>query len=214
LLLPPTETLSLCRQQHALSFLREESITMAMSSIEVNDNDIAQLIDVDTEQVLMNCTRTSARSLLLKDDNDRETEGVYVNLPYEEYGDKGLGLTWDCAPEHAKEEVRHAKCFIQFACVIAGKLKNGKDVVVYCKNGRSRSPSVLASFFLIFRGMSLSSIFKWFRKAYKDQRPLTNRVSASFPNFDRFGGVLRLLEKALRTPDDAVKNGLCLSGRQ
>jgi hypothetical protein len=184
---------------------------MAMSSVEVNDNEIAYLIDVDTEQVLMNCTRTSALSLLEKA-NDRQTEGVYVNEPREEYGDKGLGLKWDCAPEHAKEELRQAKCFIQLACVIAEKLKNGKNVVVYCKNGRSRSPSVLASFFLIFRGMPLSSIFKWFRMAYKTQRPLTNQVSASFPNFDRFGGVLRLLEKAMLTPDAAVKNGLCLSG--
>jgi hypothetical protein len=184
---------------------------MAMSSVQVNDNEIAHLIDVDTEQVLMNCIRTSALSLLDKE-NDEETEGVYVNEPREEYGDKGLGLKWDCTPEHAKEEVRQAKCFIQFACVIAGKLKNGKNVVVYCKNGRSRSPSVLASFFLIFRGMPLSSIFKWFREAYKSQRPLTNQVSASFPNFDRFGGVLLLLEKALRTPDKAVQKGLCLSG--
>jgi hypothetical protein len=103
---------------------------MAMSSVEVNDNEIAYLIDVDTEQVLMNCTRTSALSLLEKA-NDRQTEGVYVNEPREEYGDKGLGLKWDCAPEHAKEELRQAKCFIQLACVIAEKLKNGKNVVVY-----------------------------------------------------------------------------------
>ena len=86
-------------------------------SVEVNGNEVAQRIDVDTEQVLMNYTRTSARSLLLKV-SDLATEHLYVTLPHAECVETGLGLDWDCA-SMPREEVFLAKCFIQFACVIA-----------------------------------------------------------------------------------------------
>jgi hypothetical protein len=65
----------------------------------------------------MNYTRTSARSLLLKV-SDGETEHLYVTLPHGECVETGLGLDWDCA-SMPREEVLLAKCFIQFACVIA-----------------------------------------------------------------------------------------------
>jgi len=117
---------------------------------------------------------------------------------------RGLALKWDVMPG-PRELKKYSQAFVQYACQIAVALETGKDAVVFCKNGRSRSPSVVATFYLIFRGMSLHEIKKWFSEAYPTQRPDTAKVSSTFPNLEKFENVLQLLVNCLAEPAKSIQ---------
>ena len=107
--------------------------------------------------------------------------------------------------ETEREAHQQVKSFVQYACVIALTLESKEqDTLVLCKNGRSRSPSVMAAFFVLFRGYQLGSIQEWFRCAYREQRPATHAVSNRFPNFERFARVLEKIAKG-KDPQNEVE---------
>ena len=86
-------------------------------------------------------------------------------------------------------EVEKAKLALQtHAKVINNALNQNKNVFICCNRGRSRSPSAILSFFIIFRWNNLSNIesdsrVKEFKKLFTEHRP---RFKRPIPNLDRF----------------------------
>jgi hypothetical protein len=59
---------------------------------------------------------------------------------------------------------------------------------VHCKMSRSRSPSVIAVFFVVFRGQasSLDRLLDYLEASQQKQRPLlAKQSSGNFPNFTK-----------------------------
>ena len=162
---------------------------------QVKDKESANLLDCKTNRKIINCTRLLGDELTNKDGVDDSI--VLIDA-------RGLALKYDVMPG-PRELKRYAQAFVQYACEIAVALEMGKDAVVFCKNGRSRSPSAVATFFLLFRGMSLDEIKKWFGEAYPAQRPTTAKVSSVFPNLEKFDNVLLLLIKCLVEPTKSIQ---------
>lgn len=190
---------------------------------QVQDTDAVLLLDWKTGQTIINCTQLVGDQLnnnmmeneeltgLLKDKKDGNLQLIDVRKADGRFGNDGRGLVWDFMPEGRDVKV-FAETFVQLASVIAEALANGKKVLLYCKNGRSRSPAVVATFYILFRGVSLGGVKMWFREAYPTQRPLTASVSASFPNLERFECVLNLFTECLKEPTTTVR-GFNLAGK-
>ena len=110
--------------------------------------------------------------------------------------------------------IKIVRAFVKCACRIDVALETGKDALVCCSIGRSRSPSVTAAFFVLFRGVSLDGeggIKCWFQEAYAAQRPETARVSLCFPNLEKFEAILNLLAKCRASPSVTIR-GFNLAG--
>ena len=166
---------------------------------QVQDKEAANLLDCKTNRKIINCTRLLGDELT---NNKLDEDGVDDSIVL--IDTRGLALKFDVMPG-PRELKRYAQAFVQYACEIAVALEMGKDAVVFCKNGRSRSPSVVATFFLIFRGMSLDEIKKWFGEAYPAQRPTTAKVSTVFPNLEKFDNVLQFLINCLVEPTKTIQ---------
>ena len=190
---------------------------------QVNDTDAVVLLDWKTGQTIINCTqlvgdqlnnnmiKDNVHSGLLQDKKDEKLQLIDVRKADGRFGNDGRGIVWDYMPEGRDVKV-FAETFVQLACVVAEALANGKKVLLYCKNGRSRSPAVVATFYILFRGVSLGGVKMWFKEAYPTQRPLTASVSASFPNLERFECILNLFTECLKDPTTTVR-GFNLAGK-
>lgn len=181
-----------------------------MSRYQVNDEAEVVLLDSKTRRVIRNCTRILGDTLNQSTDNV-DVQTVNVRECDTRFGEGGQTLAYDVMPE-GREMQKVAAAFVQYASVIVHALETGKDAVVYCKNGRSRSPSVVAAFFILYRGVPLAELKQWFQEAYPAQRPETARVSSTFPNLERFEQVLHLLVKCLVEPTKSVR-GFNLAGK-
>ena len=87
---------------------------------------------------------------------------------------------------------------LEHATRLAIALAKGHDVLVHCKNSRSRSPAVMAALFIVFRrGFSNEFVQRWLKMAFPVQRPDTAKhsVKDDFPNFARFAPELARLEE-------------------
>ena len=151
----------------------------------MQDTDKVILLDEKTHQIIINCTR------LVGDRFDNNAKYGVVDV--------SRVIKSDSMPE-PREVKKVTELFVQCATAIADILESGKDALIYCKNGRSRSPAVVAAFFIIFRGYELDAIKGWFNEAYPSQRPETARVSTNFPNFDKYEQVMAQLEKSISEP--------------
>ena len=151
----------------------------------MQDTDKVILLDEKTHQIIINCTR------LVGDRFDNNAKYGVVDV--------SRVIKSDSMPE-PREVKKVTELFVQCATAIADILESGKDALIYCKNGRSRSPAVVVAFFIIFRGYELDAIKGWFNEAYPSQRPETARVSTNFPNFDKYEQVMALLEKSISEP--------------
>jgi hypothetical protein len=81
---------------------------------------------------------------------------------------------------------RMGEAMVRLATFMACVLQ--KDhCTLHCKMSRSRSPSVLAAFFAVFRGQasSLDNLLAYLEESQRAQRPVLSRHSAIFPNFDK-----------------------------
>ena len=183
-----------------------------MSSLQIQDTDRAVLVDWKTYRTIENCTR-----LVVGNDEDefiRNNQGhelIDCRTSYYRYGQQGLAIPFD---EMASERSfrKYTCAFVQLASAIAYTLEDeGKIPLVYCKNGRSRSPCVLAAFFILYRGFTVNEIEIWFKESYHVQRPVTATASTNFPNFDKFKNILIFLEECRVNPEEENR-GFNLAG--
>jgi hypothetical protein len=72
-----------------------------------------------------------------------------------------------------------SQMLVDYCCQMHKALMKTKRVVVYCKNGRSRSPCVILAFYLL-RGMSRDHAVEYLTLAFQTQRPTIYERSANF----------------------------------
>lgn len=160
------------------------------------------LLDDATGLVIMNCSKETARNLPVE-----HQRVLCIDVTKLTRKNIGLGIVkgmrWDELPWSTHSVREFASVFIHFATAIAivasmegfSHLIMDKRVILYCKNGRSRSPSIIAAFFILFRGFTFEEVEDWFLEAYPAQRPETQAISVQggFPNLKRFEQVLQLI---------------------
>jgi hypothetical protein len=98
-------------------------------------------------------------------------------------------------------ETRHAQQYVEllidYACLMHYHLIRSGSVVVHCKNGRSRSPTVILAFMML-RGISRTHAIAWLNEAFRSQRKAIALRSAEFPNFAKFENITRKLNNSLQ----------------
>jgi hypothetical protein len=114
------------------------------------------------------------------------------------------GITSDKLPDGVMFFHRRARLLIKICCAIEAALLSGKNVVIFCENSRSRSPSVLVAHQLLFRGYEVHSSMVWFRYLYADHRKKSYLVSTKFPNFDYWTSTLEFIQKEYTNPSMLV----------
>ena len=72
-----------------------------------------------------------------------------------------------------------SQMLVDYCCEMHDALMKTKRVMVYCKNGRSRSPCVVLAFYLL-RGMSRDHAVEYLTLAFQTQRPTIYERSANF----------------------------------
>ena len=93
---------------------------------------------------------------------------------------------------------------IDFACLIHYHLVRSGSVIVHCKNGRSRSPTVILGFMML-RGLTREHATKWLQLAFQSQRPTIASKSGQFPNFTKFTNLQMALEMRCFLHSEKVK---------
>jgi len=73
----------------------------------------------------------------------------------------------------------YSQMLVDYSCAMHDALMKTKRVVVYCKNGRSRSPCVILAFYLL-RGMTRDHAVEYLTLAFQTQRPTIHERSANF----------------------------------
>ena len=104
-------------------------------------------------------------------------------------------FTHDSFVDQGKTQ-QFTELFIDYACLMHHHLSRSGSVVVHCKNGRSRSPTILLAFMML-RGILRPHAIAWLTKAFQVQRPTITARSAQFPNFVKFDNVTMHLDASL-----------------
>ena len=91
--------------------------------------------------------------------------------------------------------------FVKKATDIAVELASGRDAVVYCIHSRSRSPSAIAMFFIVFRGMKFDELAVWLKSACKLQRELTGSHIPNLGTLEKFEMCLKYVQKLFEGGD-------------
>ena len=122
---------------------------------------------------------------------DRNADGKYTTCPaidvtkqapYDDgNNDSKKTFSFDSFVDRKNVDAFNKK-LIDYACWINQLLLDNKKVVIFCKNGRSRSPNVVLAF-LLLRGMTRDDAVAWLTLANRTQRPHIAIHSAAFPNF-------------------------------
>merc|ERR1711871_434859 len=99
----------------------------------------------------------------------------------------------DSTPESNKVPEEAKKHLVE-ATKLAVELASDRDVLIYCNNGRSRSPSIVAMFFIAFRGRQYEEVLDWFKSVYPEHRALTGSVVPILPNLAKFESLLRYVQ--------------------
>ena len=113
----------------------------------VVDSDFCSLFDPFTGVVLSVGAAYAAEDLIRS--NKENCDGLRHVMDVRKF------LPWDQRPENGKEEESVMNTFITLTTIIAINLlqrEQHERFVIHCRNGRSRSPSVVAEFFILFRG--------------------------------------------------------------
>ena len=167
-----------------------------MARTQVEDDDHVELLDPVSGRFIYVCTQDKVRTLPApsstgNDDHEfpRLCNAVRMNVK------KCKALIWDSHPEGTTERNSFVTAFVDLACAVSETLDSGNDVLIHCKNGRSRSPSIVLGLFLLFRRQTYANVNDWLNEAFQTQRPTTFKASANFPNFDRYDLVLQFIEK-------------------
>ena len=98
---------------------------------------------------------------------------VYTEEPYD-----SKAFTHDAHVDQAKIP-QFVDMLIDYACMMDKYLREyNKSVIVHCKNGRSRSPTVILAFMML-RGIKLDHAKEWLTLAFQSQRPTIHEKSAN-----------------------------------
>jgi len=137
---------------------------------------------------------------------DKNADGKYTTCPTIDVtrqapyndgnNDSNKRFTFDSFVD-TKNVDKFCKLLIDYSCWMNQLLLVHKKVVIFCKNGRSRSPNVVLAF-LLLRGMTRDAAVGWLTLANKTQRPHISRTSAAFPNFVKFFNVTLKLHNELK----------------
>jgi hypothetical protein len=102
----------------------------------------------------------------------------------------------DARPNPGLETIKIQNALVDFATHLYLLVNYSKreHVIIHCLNSRSRSPSVLLAYFVLFRGIQLEKAKKWLHMAFQSQRPIITRVSSDVPKFFKFEDVIRSLK--------------------
>ena len=104
-----------------------------------------ELYDADTSCYIYNCTQHVENQLMDQFDGDssieQNTTPKLVNVV--------SCLPLDMMPSPREVKGMAKECFGYASVVYAALLKNS-NVLVYCRNGRSHSPSVGGAFFILY----------------------------------------------------------------
>lgn len=154
----------------------------------------------DTVQIGVSSSTIYRRSIedpstcVLFDHNSGWCIGVCTKAKAESSGSQSIIdvrkiVAWDQMPCGGHEIISTAENFLKCAVNIAIFTllgQPGQELIVHCKNGRSRSPTAVFTYFLIFRGWAIESLLDWFQVAFRTQRRETAKTSPDFPNINRF----------------------------
>ena len=176
-----------------------------MTIYQVHDYARVVLVDTKTYRTIENCTK------LAVGDDEEGRELINCRSSYHRYGDIAIAIPWDEMPSEWTFRT-YTRAFVQLASAIAYTLEHEEKIpLVYCKNGRSRSPCVIAAFFVLYRGLTVEEIEVWFKETYPAQRPETAKESTVFPNLDKFKNILVFLGVCSANPGE-TKRGFNLAG--
>jgi len=106
-----------------------------------------------------------------------------------------MSFTHDSFVDNNKTR-RYVELLVDYACLMHSHLEQHGSVVVHCKNGRSRSPTVILAFFML-RGIGRTHAIAFLEEAFQIQRPTIALRSPAFPNFAKFDNVTLNLAMAL-----------------
>jgi len=137
----------------------------------------AQLCDLETGRIIVNCNKNFVDKHTLPESLRIKTPLCAIHL-------------LDSTPESNKVP-DEAKKHLAEATKLAVELASDRDVLIYCNNGRSRSPSIVAMFFIAFRGRKYKEVLDWFKSVYTEHRALTGSVVPNLPNLAKFELLLR-----------------------
>jgi len=164
-----------------------------------NPNEYLRVVDPVTGGILYCINKQHLRTSgwcerwLLSNQDLIPTIDVTSCVPF----DSKFAFTHDSMVDQRKIE-QFVDMLIDFSCLIDSHLRRYRKVIVHCKNGRSRSPSVILGFFIL-RGLSREHATQWLNTAFQSQRPMMTAKSANFPNFPKFSSVIAALETRCST---------------
>ncbi len=112
-------------------------------------------------------------------------------------GSAGL---WHNQPVGPEDVPGFSRCMVDYATALELRLRIGGErrILVTGGSGRTRAPSVILVWLLLFRGLSVSAAEAWLRLAWRCQRP-TMAADASttegFPNLTRFANLFAHIDR-------------------
>ena len=116
------------------------------------------------------------------------TQVPYVNVCKDHPVNNKLAFTHDSFVSGQKITQTFVDLLVDYACVMHDHLTRTGSVVVHCKNGRSRSPTVILAFFIL-RGIPRTHAIAFLEQAFQTQRPTIAFRSAAFPNFAKWSSL-------------------------
>ena len=167
---------------------------MASYGVVEPDDEFLKIYDTFTDGFIYICNRFHGRSPEWRSEYlDKNMDGssslcytidVTLQAPYNEGNDDPKKkFSHDTYVDSNKVD-KFCKLLIDYACWMHQVLLVHKKVVIFCKNGRSRSPCVVLAF-LLLRGMTRDDAVDWLQLASSTQRPRIAGRSANFPNFGK-----------------------------
>ena len=154
------------------------------TSIEEPINEYFQGYDPLSEGVIVCANRSHCRS------NPWVEQFVYSNADTSEVRRIDVTTNESCSDSvdmifshdsfvDSNQVLAFSQMLVDYCCQMHKALMKTKRVVVYCKNGRSRSPCVILAFYLL-RGMSRDHAVEYLTLAFQTQRPTIYERSANF----------------------------------
>lgn len=179
-----------CKKNTSKKMVQNSSILSAAVAVEkytrnghyIVDVEKCQLFDHTSGYVLSVCTNTAANAA--KDMPILDFRGIWDQMPSGNSEVRKVGENF----------LRGA---VRIALYIVGNNFGATEIILHCRNGRSRSPAVVMAFFVLFRGMTQQDVDRWFQIVFPSQRPETAKCSAPgiFPNTAKFANAIEFLSE-------------------
>ena len=95
----------------------------------------------------------------------------------------------------------YLRLLVDFVCLLFFRLdqqQNKKQIGVFCKNGRSRSPCVILAYFMLVGGCDRVDAEQFLTKAFTHQRPGVAGHYDAFPNWRKFERLMMQLDIVIK----------------